>query len=253
MGSWATPDQVWAAALVFVRVGAIAMLLPGVGEQVVPPRIRLSFAFLLALALTPVVADKLPGLPGTVGAMGGWVLREALTGILIGAILRSMLAALAVAGEVVSLQTTLSFAQTANPVQAAPGTSIAAFLGILGITLIFATGLHRMFLGAVANSYDLFAPAKTLMVADAAKLAVKTMGQAFATGVQLAAPVMVFSLVFNAATGLIGRVMPQFQVFFAATPLNVLLGLSVFAVSLGIIGLVWIARYQDLAALFMRA
>ena len=253
MGNWATADQVWACALVFIRVGAIAVLLPGVGETAVPPRIRLTFAFLLALVLTPVVADKLPALPGSVGAMGGWVLKETLTGIVIGAVLRMMLAALAVAGEIVSLQTTLSFAQTANPLQAQPGTTLASFLTILGLTLVFATGLHRMFIGAIFNSFDLFAPAKALMVGDAAQLIVKTVGQAFATGVQLAAPVMVFSLVFNAATGLVGRVMPQFQVFFAATPLNVLMGLAIFAVSLGTVGLVWIARYQDLVALFMRA
>ena len=48
----------------------------------------------------------------------------------------------------------------------------------------------------------------------------------FALGVQLAAPVIVFALVFNIATGLVGRVMPQFQVFFVASPLSVLLGLS---------------------------
>jgi hypothetical protein len=49
--------------------------------------------------------------------------------------------------------------------------------------------------------------------------------------VQLAAPVLVFSLVFNLATGLVGRVMPQFQIFFVASPLSVLLGLSLLRLS----------------------
>jgi flagellar biosynthetic protein FliR len=252
VGHWATPDQVWACALVFVRIGAIVMLLPGIGEQAVPPRIRLSFALLLSLAMTPVVADKLPALPSTVGAMGAWVLRESLIGLMMGTILRTLLGALAVAGEVVSIQTSLSFAQTANPMQAQPGTTVATFLSLIGLTLVFATGLHHLFIGAIANSYALFAPSKHLLVEDAATLAIRTVGQSFAVGVQLSAPVMVFSLVFNAAAGLVGRVMPQFQVFFAATPLNVLLGLSVFALSLGVIGLVWVSRYQDLLGLFLR-
>jgi flagellar biosynthetic protein FliR len=252
VGHWATPDQVWAAALVFVRVGAIVMLIPGVGETAVPPRIRLSFALLLTLVMTPVVAARLPGLPATVGGMGGWVVREALVGLMIGALLRMLLAALAVAGEIVAIQTSLSFAQTANPT-APPGTTVAAFLSLLGLTLVFATGLHRLFIGAIVNSYALFAPARPVPVGDALTLAVRTMSEAFAIGVQLAAPVMVFSLVFNAATGLVGRVMPQFQVFFAATPLNVILGLSVFALSLGVIGLVWIAHYRDLLGVFLRA
>jgi flagellar biosynthesis protein FliR len=56
--------------------------------------------------------------------------------------------------------------------------------------------------------------------------------------------------VFNIAAGLIGRLMPQFQIFFAVTPLTVLLGLSVLALSIGMIGTVWLQRYQDYLAQF---
>ncbi len=252
MNFLAATDQVWAAGLVFARVGAIVMLIPGLGEQAVPPRIRLAFAFLLTLALTPLVIGALPALPPTVGGMGAWILRESIIGLMIGTLLRMMLAALAVAGEIISLQTTLSFAQTANPLQAQPGTTLASFLALLGVTLVFATGLHHLFLGAIADSYVLFAPSKRLLREDGVELAVRTVGQAFAVGVQLSAPVMVFALIFNLAVGLVGRVMPQFQIFFAATPLNVLLGLSVFALSLGTVGLVWVSKYRDLIAVFSR-
>jgi len=79
---------------------------------------------------------------------------------------------------------------------------------------------------------------------------VQTVSKSFALGIQLAAPVIAFSLVFNVATGLVGRVMPQFQIFFVATPLMVLLGLSIFALSLGVIGMVWVDRYHELLRIF---
>ena len=60
-----------------------------------------------------------------------------------------------------------------------------------------------------------------------------------------AAPVIVFSLVLQVATGLVGRVMPQFQIFFASTPLAVLLGLSVFVLSLGGAMMIWLQHYSD--------
>jgi flagellar biosynthetic protein FliR len=251
-GHWAAPDQVWTAGLIFARVGGIIMLLPGIGETTVPTRVRLTFAVLLSLTLTPLMAGKLPPLPADLAGLVGWVIRESVTGVMIGALLRMMLGALSVAGEIVSLQTTLSFAQTANPLQAQPGSTIASFLALLGVTLVFATNLHHGFIAAIVNSYDLFATSKRLMVEDGAQLAIQTCGQAFVVGVQLAAPVMVFSLVFSAATGLIARAMPQFQVFFAAAPLTVLLGLSVFALSVGVIGLVWLQRFEDVVAVFLR-
>lgn len=250
MEAYALPAEVYAAGLVFVRVGAVVMLIPGIGESAVPPRIRLSFALVLSLALTPVVSASLPPLAPTLGALGGQVIKEALIGLMIGALLRLFLSALAVAGEALSLQTTLSFAQTANPLQAQPGAALASFLTLMGVVLIFSADLHHLFIGAIARSYSLFAPTRPLDVGDAALLAGRTVGETFALGVQLAAPVIVFSLVVNIATGLVGRVMPQFQVFFAATPISVLGGLAVFALSLGVLGLVWIDRYEAFARRF---
>ncbi len=251
MEPYATSDQVWQGALIFARIGAILMLLPGIGESYVPPRIRLSLALVISLALWPVVAHALPTLPASLGSMVGWILREVIVGLMIGALLRAFKAALATAGEIVSLQSTLGFAQTANPMQAQPGTTISAFLMLLGVTLVFATGTHHLFIAGMVGSYELIAPAKPLVEGDFVTLAVRTLSDAFLLGVQMAAPVMVFSLVFNLAAGLVGRVMPQFQVFFAAAPLGIILGLSVFTLSLGVLGTVFIDRYRALANVFV--
>ena len=118
------------------------------------------------------------------------------------------------------------------------------------MTLLFATNTHHLFIAGIVGSYRLIAPANPLMMSDFTSLAVRTLGDSFLIGVQLAAPVLVFALIFNLATGLVGRVMPQFQVFFASAPLSILLGLSVFALSLGVLGTVFIDRYRRLAEVF---
>ncbi|MFN9849091.1 MAG: flagellar biosynthetic protein FliR [Alphaproteobacteria bacterium] len=252
MESYATAQQVYAAGLVFARLGTIIMLLPGLGETFIPPRIRLSFALAFSLMLFPLIGGDVPPIPADGAGLGGAVIKEVLIGLMIGGILRLFMNSLATAGEIVSLQTTLSFAQTANPMQAQPSTTLGTFLGLIGIVLIFATDLHHLFVGAIVGSFEIFPFTRDVPVADAGQLAIQTLGRSFALGLQLAAPVVVFSLIFNIATGLVGRVMPQFQVFFVATPLIVLLGLSIFALSLGVIGIVWIDRYSELIGLFTR-
>ncbi len=250
MEPWATTDQVWQGALIFSRIGAVLLMLPGIGESYVPPRIRLAFALVVTLALWPVIAGALPALPATIGGMAGWIIREVIVGLMIGALLRSFLTALATAGEIVALQTTLAFAQTANPMQAQPGSTIGAFLMLLGTTLVFATNTHHLFIAGLVGSYELISPVQPLVTGDFASLAIRTVGDAFMLGVQLSAPLLVFALIFNLASGLVGRVMPSFQVFFAAAPLSILLGLSVFALSLGVLGTVFIDRYRALAQIF---
>jgi flagellar biosynthetic protein FliR len=191
-----------------------------------------------------------PPIPAEVSGVAGAVIKEVLIGLMIGTILRLFMTSLASAGEIVSIQTTLGFAQTANPTQATPSTTLGTFLGLLGIVLIMTTNLHHLFLSAIVRSYTIFPFSKVIQVADANALAIQTVSRSFALGLQLAAPVVAFSLIFNVATGLVGRVMPQFQIFFVASPLMVLLGLSIFALSLGVIGIVWVDHYRDLVALF---
>ena len=251
MNAFAAADEVWAAALIFARLGAVLLLLPGIGESYVPPRIRLSLALVMTLALWPVLTAYLPPMPDSLGSTVGWIIREVLVGLAIGAVLRAFMTALATAGEVVSLQTTLSFAQTANPLQAQPGSTIAAFLTVMGVTLIFATDTHHLFIAGLVGSYRLIAPVQPLIATDFTTLAVRTLGESFLLGIQLAGPILVFSLILNLGSGLIGRIMPHFQVFFATAPLSILGGLAIFALSLGTLGTVFIDRYRALAQVFV--
>src|SRR5205823_1881011 len=96
---YATAQQVYAGGLIFARLGAIVMLIPGIGETFVPPRTRLAFALLFALLLAPVVGGAVPPVPGEVSAVAGAVIKELLIGLMIGAVLRLFMSSLTVAGE----------------------------------------------------------------------------------------------------------------------------------------------------------
>jgi flagellar biosynthesis protein FliR len=250
VGLYATAQELFAGALVFARIAAMIMTMPGLGDQPAPVQVRLAFALLTCLVVTPVVAPTLPLIPDSLGELGAIVLREVILGLAIGAILRAFLAAMAISGEVISIATTLSFAQTANPAQAQQNTTLASFLSLMAIVLIMATDLHHLFIGAMVRSYTLFPFGRPPPVADFVQLEIRTVAGAFLLGVQLTAPILVFSLIFNLATGLVGRAMPQFQIFFAAVPLQVLLGLSLFALSLGVMGTFWLGRYRDVLLAF---
>jgi flagellar biosynthetic protein FliR len=250
MEHYATAQQVFIGGLVFARVASLVMTMPGLGDTPAPVRVRLSFAVLMALVVAPVVGPTLPPVPPTLGELAADLIRETMIGLAIGAILRVFLAAMAIAGEVVSIATTLSFAQTANPTEAQQNTTIATFLTLMAMVLIFATDLHHLFIGAMVRSYSLFPYARPPPVGDFAELAIRTLAAAFALGIQLTAPIVVFSVIFNVATGLVGRAMPQFQIFFAATPLHVLFGLSLLAISLGVMGNYWLDRYRGVLQAF---
>jgi flagellar biosynthetic protein FliR len=241
----------WVTGLIFLRLASVVMLLPGIGDTGVPPQVRLGFALLLALMLTPVVGNTLPGLPNGLGELVGQVLHEVIIGLILGTLMRMLIFTLTAAGEIISLQTGISFAQTTNPTQAQPSTSIGSFLAMFGLVMVYVTNTHHLFIRAFVDSYQVFSPLKKIMLSDAAAMMV--LSQTFVLALQMSAPLIVFGLIFNVAVGFVGRVMPNFPVFFAATPLSLLLGLSLFALCIGSIGMVFIDHYQDMMSVFIRS
>ncbi|GJD37090.1 flagellar biosynthetic protein FliR [Methylobacterium aerolatum] len=229
------PGMASAYLLVFARVGTLIMLMPGVGEQTVPARLRLAFALLVALVLFPLVRPMLGGTEGIAGPrLIGLLFGETIVGLILGLTVRMVLAALQTAGLIVSQQLGLSYAMTVDPSQGGQQTAVGNFLSLLGITLIFATDLHHLAIAGIAHSYQVLPPDAVPGFGDALQLALRAIARGFTLAVQIAGPFIAFGILFNLGLGVLSRLMPQLQVFFLAVPASVLIGMLILAGALGI-------------------
>jgi flagellar biosynthetic protein FliR len=215
--------------LVFARIGAMVMLLPGLGESNIPVRIKLAIALLLTLIILPLHRDAYHVNMDTLMPLLVLMIHEILIGIVLGATARVTLAALQVAGSVIAQQMGLGFVTAVDPTQGQQGLLIGNFLTLLGLTLLFATDTHYLVIAALNESYAVFSPGEMLPSGDVAALATRAFTAAFRIGMQLSAPFLVFGLVFNIGLGVLARLMPQMQVYFVGVPLAILAGFLIFA------------------------
>lgn len=227
------PNTAFLYLLLFSRIGAILMLMPALGEDMIPMRMRLSFALAFTLVLYPLLSPNLPSMPAEVMNIFGLIFHELAIGVMLGAIARITVMAAQVAGAIIAFQTGLSSAMAADPTQVGvQGAVFGSFLSFLGMVLIFATDLHHMALAATYDSYMVFPLDAPLMFDDAAQLAIRTVASAFTVGVQMSAPFIVYGLVFNLGAGILARLMPALQVYFLLMPANIIIGLVLFAMLL---------------------
>jgi flagellar biosynthetic protein FliR len=239
------PAYAAAFMLVFARIGTMLMLLPGFSDTGVPVRIRLTAALMLAAVLLPLhqAAYHIDlTAAGPVLAIFG---QELLIGGLLGMTARLAMSALQVAGSVIANQMGLGFVTAVDPTQGQQGVIIGNFLSVLGVTLIFVTNLHYLLIGALNDSYTLFAPGTIPLFGDAAALTTRTIATAFRIGIQLAAPFLVFGLLFNLGLGVLSRLMPQMQVFFVGVPLSILIGLLILALVLSAMMATFLGSIED--------
>jgi flagellar biosynthetic protein FliR len=219
--------------LVFARIGTLVMLMPGIGERFIMSRGRLSLAFFIALMITPM-ARPLMTVPTETGALVTLLVSEILIGLSIGICVRMLMAALQTAGVIVAQTMGLGFAMTVDPTGGLQNPSIGNLLTMLGITLILTSDLHHVSIAAMHESYRLLPPGGLPEMSDVVQLAIRAVTQSFALAVQIAAPFVVFGLLFNIGLGVLARMMPQLQVFFLAIPASILGGMLVLLAVIGV-------------------
>jgi flagellar biosynthetic protein FliR len=210
--------------LAFARIGAMVMLMPGLGEANIPVRIKLSIALLLTLIILPLHRSAYHIDMESMSALVVLMLHEIIIGVVLGATARVTLSALQVAGSIIAQQMGLGFVTSVDPTQGQQGLLVGNFLTILGVTLLFATDSHHLVIAALNESYTIFSPGETMASGDVAALATRAFAAAFKIGLQLSAPFLVFGLVFNIGLGVLARLMPQMQVYFVGVPLSIFAG-----------------------------
>lgn len=234
-------ELAWAAALAFVRIGAMAALMPGVGEPAVPQRVKLVLIISYALVLSPLLADRLgeSGPEPSFIALAG----EAVAGLVLGVGLRLFLVALQTAAAIIAQATTLSqlFAGSAPEPQPAMGN----LLLIAAVALAITAGLHVKAAELILLSYQILPAGAYLSAADAADWSLNLIGRTFSLAFTLAAPFMIASLVYNLALGAINRAMPTLMVSMVGAPAQILGALVLLAVASPFLLAAWLAAFSE--------
>lgn len=225
----ALPLLAFQAMLAFARLGAAAMLLPGLGEQEVPAPVRLGLGLGLVLLLLPALAPGLPAAPDSAGEAARLILIEVAIGLWLGGLARMVTVAMAMAGQAVALLLGLAQALVPDPDLGGQGTATGRLFSLAAIVLVLGSGLYLLPLRALVESYALLPVGEPFPAGAGAEAMAAAAADSLALALRLAAPFVLAAVVINVALGLLTRIAPQVQVYFIAVPGQVLAGLALLA------------------------
>ncbi len=231
--------------LVFARLSIVFFLLPGLSAAYVPMRIRLFFALLVTMLILPIVQSSLPPQPTQAAELVRLLVMEALIGGFLGALIQTIMAALELAGQMISTATGMTNAMVDDPITEEQSAIIIGLLNLVAVAVIFISGVHHFMIMAMVDSYSLFIPNAPLFSKDMLNMAASLLDQAFYMGIRLAAPFLVFEMVFQIASGILARLSPQLNVFFVVLPAQIILGLSILMVALPTLILIFMNFFDN--------
>ena len=230
-----------AFAAVFLRVGAAMALLPALGEQFVPARVRIVVTIALAVLITPVVHPLIVSVE-TDGLT--LLLTESVVGLVFGIGLRLMIMALQIAGSIAAQATSL--AQIFGNASVEPLPAIGHVLMMGGLALATIAGLHIKIVAALVETFYLFPPGQWLQNIALAEWGTSRIARCFTLGFTLAAPFVLTALLYNLALGVINKAMPQLMVALVGAPAITGAGLALLAVTAPYMLQLWWQTFDQL-------
>lgn len=222
-----TPELAQTFILVFLRTGAMMAMMPVIGDNATPLRIKAGLSLIIALMIAPVVSVAHipdPALLDLALKMAG----EVLIGVLIGFAARLIFAGIQLAGQFVGFQMGFAIVNVIDPISSAQVSIIAQVQYLLAILIFLIINAHHFFISAIAEGYRVL-PAFGFQFSGALMEAVFQLSRdMFVIALKLSAPIIAVLFFTNVGLGIIARTVPQMNIFIVGFPLQIGVGLIAF-------------------------
>ncbi|MCG6121765.1 MAG: flagellar biosynthesis protein FliR [Microvirga sp.] len=233
MSAWASvwaPEAILTAFIVFCRVGACLMIMPGFSSARIPTQVRLFVVLGVSLALTPIVAPTLgPLVAGAdLSRVVLLIVTESLVGAQIGLVGRLFFLALQTMGHAIAMFMGFGMLAGVSIDEPEPVPALTTLIMTTATALLFITDQHWEVIRGLVGSYTVMPPVDGLSARLGLVRLVDGLSAAFALCLQIAAPFLVFSFVMNLAFGITNKFIPQIPVYFLSLPIMLIGGLFVF-------------------------
>ncbi len=221
-----------AAVVVGARVFGIFLAAPFFRGRGIPWRLKLGVLGLLSVCLlsspavtTPLLEDAPALLSRLSRVVDGWLLlvSEMLVGVILGWSILVVLAIVRAAAGLISQQAGFSAAAIADPQGSTTDRTLQLFFDALTVFLFLALELHHGLIRALIDSYT-FVPAGSFSPATLPallrSLVLEVGADLMAGAFVLAFPVCLALGVVSLAQGLLGRVLPEAELFTLGLPVR---------------------------------
>lgn len=238
-----------AALLVIFRISGLMIFAPVFGSNVVPLRVRILLAFVLGVAIYPLLhgvgAVSTEGLRLDLYALAPLVALEVLVGLVIGLVASLPLIAMQMGGLLMGQQMGLGFATLYNPAIGEDADVLGQLLFFLALVGFLVVSGHEAIVTAVMNSFGHVPLGGFVIDAGLVSFLTGMLLAAFEVAIRVAAPVLAIIFLQSLAMGFVSRTVPQLNILSLGFPLRILVGILVLIAGLAVIEEVGMEAIDD--------
>jgi len=213
--------------VILVRISACVFAAPFFNTRGVPARTKVGMAGCIAIMLTGVLPEQNLAYTGIM-EYGVIVIKEGITGLLIGFSASICNSIVLFAGALIDMQIGLSMAQEFNPMTQMNESITGNLYNYMVMLMLLTTNMYHYVIRAVCESYQLIPINQQEFQWDSLLNGISSyMSSLLILGFRITLPVFACMMLVNCVLGILARVSPQMNMFAIGMQLKVLVGLIV--------------------------
>lgn len=218
---------VW--VMILARLSGLFLFSPFLGASFIPMNVKIIFIVVLSWLLMPysstVIYLSTP--PGAII----WMLFVNFTlGMAIGLFASIFFDAVQLAGQIYGYQIGFAVANVLNPQSDQQIPILGQLMYLIAAYLFVSMQGPGILINSISSSLSMI-PVNTMYLGTSFVPTFWTeVGTIFSVGIQIGFPIIAFMIMVTILLGILAKVMPQMNIFMVGLPLNVLVGLLMFAV-----------------------
>ena len=222
--------QFQAFSILLVRIAGIVSVFPILNTRTIPMPVKAGLVTMLGLVLAPII--QLPNMPADPVLAVAGIGSEFLIGLTIGLAVRLLLSGVQVAGDMIGTQMGFSAIQMIDPMSHQNAPIIAQFQLTLGSLVFLSMNAHLLVVHAIGMSYE-FVPPFGAKLSDSIAMDIIHLAQhMLRVALKMSAPVFATLLIVNTVLAIMGRAVPQMNVFVQSFPITIGAGLLALSLAL---------------------
>ncbi len=220
-----TFDYVEFALLVFARVSMVMVMAPFFSNTNIPRRLKMTIAFFLSVIIMNTVDYTAVSYSGAIG-YSILLLKEAITGLLIGLGAGFCMYILNFSGNMIDMEIGFAMAMEMDPTTQVQTTISATIFTSVFMLMFIANDMHYYIIKALSDSYKLIPVGGAVLSPYLYQIAVQYITDFFVIGFRIILPVFSCILVINVVLGILAKVAPQMNMFVIGMQLKIFIGLA---------------------------
>lgn len=210
-------------SILLVRIAGLISVFPILNTRTIPAPVKAGLVTMLGLVLAPMI--QLPSLPSDPVAVVAGIASEFLIGLTIGLAVRLLFSGFQIAGELIGTQMGFSAIQLLDPMSHQNTPLVAQFQLTLGSLVFLSLNAHLLVVHAIGMSFELVPPFGARLSDSIARDIIQLAQNMLSVALKLAAPMFATLLIVNAILAILGRAVPQMNIFALSFPITIGAGL----------------------------